>query len=135
MGEGPPSGGAPYLGLTHQHHHHRRRCTAPPQQQQQLRSAWRRHPVDLRSCVCGMVWDADHDGRATPPDSFHVWCVEGAGSPAGSLSSLGEEGEEEGPTWGLAYDRLSQWGPKFQTLSLLYQQGPGQPPPGGATAS
>lgn len=83
--------------------------------------------------MCGMVWDTDHDGRATPPDSYHVWCVEGAGSPAGSLSSLGEEGQEEereGPDRGVVYDRLSQWGPKFQTLSLLYQQGPVQPAEG-----
>lgn len=94
--------------------------------------------MDLRNYVCGMVWDADHDGRATPPDSYHVWCVEGAGSPAGSLSSLGEEGQEEereGPDRGVVYDRLSQWGPKFQTLSLLYQQGPVQPAEGAADTS
>ncbi|KAK7877736.1 hypothetical protein WMY93_030550 [Mugilogobius chulae] len=45
--------------------------------------------LDFRSYVSRIVWEADHHGSAFPPDSLHVWSVEGSGSSAGSLSSLG----------------------------------------------
>uniref|UniRef100_H3D609 Si:dkey-22o22.2 n=1 Tax=Tetraodon nigroviridis TaxID=99883 RepID=H3D609_TETNG len=83
----------------------------------------------FQTYVSRIVWEADHDCQAFPPDSYHVWCVEGSGSPAGSLSSLGsvasrsngphgEEEEEEGPV----RQRLSDWGPKFQVLSDMYER-------------
>lgn len=94
----------------------------------------RRH-VDFKSYVARIIWEADNDSEAFPPDAYHVWCVEGSGSSAGSLSSLGsaashrdatdrravavEEEEDEG---GFGYDRLSRWGPKFQALSEMYDR-------------
>uniref|UniRef100_A0A3Q4BS21 Uncharacterized protein n=1 Tax=Mola mola TaxID=94237 RepID=A0A3Q4BS21_MOLML len=85
--------------------------------------------VDFKSYVSQIIWEADNDCEAFPPDSYHVWCVEGSGSSVGSLSSLGSaasrrsvtlaEEEDEG---GFANDRLSQWGPKFQVLSDMYDR-------------
>lgn len=94
-----------------------------------------RSHMDFKSYVSRIVWEADNDCEAFPSDSYHVWCVEGSGSSAGSLSSLGsaasrrnitpteeEEEEEEDDVGGFAYDRLSQWGPKFQALSEMYDR-------------
>uniref|UniRef100_A0A3P9H2T4 Si:dkey-22o22.2 n=1 Tax=Oryzias latipes TaxID=8090 RepID=A0A3P9H2T4_ORYLA len=96
-----------------------------------------RSHVDFKSYVARIIWEADNDSEAFPPDAFHIWCVEGSGSSAGSLSSLGsavshrkvaagdkveEEEEEEDDERGFAYDRLLRWGPKFQTLSDMYDQ-------------
>lgn len=76
--------------------------------------------MDFKSYVSRIIWEADHDGEAFPPDACHVWCVEGSGSCAGSLSSLGsatsQQDDEEGN------DRLSCWGPKFQALSEMYDR-------------
>ncbi|KAM6967601.1 LOW QUALITY PROTEIN: neural-cadherin [Aplochiton taeniatus] len=80
--------------------------------------------MDFKSYVARIMWEADNDGQALPADTFHVWCVEGAASPVGSLSSLGsapsprEDEEDEGFT----YDRLACWGAKFQALSEMYDQ-------------
>ncbi|AWP15834.1 putative neural-cadherin-like [Scophthalmus maximus] len=65
-----------------------------------------RSRVDFKSYVARIIWEADNDGEALPPDAYHVWCVEGEGSSAGSLSSLG----------------LSRWGPKFGALSEMYDR-------------
>uniref|UniRef100_A0A665TZ65 Si:dkey-22o22.2 n=1 Tax=Echeneis naucrates TaxID=173247 RepID=A0A665TZ65_ECHNA len=82
--------------------------------------------VDFKSYVARIIWEADNDSEAFPPDAYHIWCVEGSGSAAGSLSSLGST-----PSWGniagadegaLVYDRLSRWGPKFQALSDMYDR-------------
>uniref|UniRef100_A0A3Q2DDS1 Si:dkey-22o22.2 n=1 Tax=Cyprinodon variegatus TaxID=28743 RepID=A0A3Q2DDS1_CYPVA len=76
-----------------------------------------RSHVDFKSYVERIVWEADNDGGAFPPDAYHVWCVEGSGSSAGSLSSLGSAVSS-----GYVYDRLSRWGPKFQALSEMYDR-------------
>lgn len=94
-----------------------------------------RSHVDFKSYVSRIIWEADNDCEAFPPDAYHVWCVEGSGSLAGSLSSLGsaasrrhaaaahgEEEEEEDDEGGMVYDRLSWWGPKFQALSEMYDR-------------
>ncbi|XP_029306921.1 neural-cadherin [Cottoperca gobio] len=73
--------------------------------------------VDFKSYVARIIWEADNDGGALPPDAYHVWCVEGSGSAAGSLSSLGSGPREE-----VEDDRLSLWGPKFQALSEMYDR-------------
>uniref|UniRef100_A0AAV2MF92 Uncharacterized protein n=1 Tax=Knipowitschia caucasica TaxID=637954 RepID=A0AAV2MF92_KNICA len=75
-------------------------CSEPdPSPSQVWTRVYRRH-VDFRSYVSRILWEADHQGAAFPPDSLHVWSVEGSGSSAGSLSSLGSglsAGEEPGP--------------------------------------
>ncbi|CAG6014487.1 unnamed protein product [Menidia menidia] len=138
------SSGAPYLSIPHHHHHPHQHHHAHQAHHQQHAGgeaepgeappAPRSH-VDFKSYVARIVWEADNDGEAFPPDAYHVWCVEGAGSAAGSLSSLGSAascrrdapkvgGEEEEDEGGFAYDRLSRWGPKFRALSDMYDRPP-----------
>ncbi|CAL8258805.1 unnamed protein product [Boreogadus saida] len=81
--------------------------------------------VDFKNYVARILWEADNDGEACPLDAFHVWCVEGAGSSVGSLSSLGSAASvnrpgDQGDEAGFGHDRLSRWGPKFQALSTMY---------------
>ncbi|XP_068179581.1 neural-cadherin [Antennarius striatus] len=85
-----------------------------------------RSHLDFQSCVSRIVWEADHAHEAFPLDAYHVWCMEGAGSSTGSLSSLGSaptcgnHGDREEDEGGVVPHRLSQWGPKFQALSDMY---------------
>lgn len=149
------SSGAPYLSIPHHHHHHHHQhansCTSDAAyanyathigRDTEANGGGRNVGVpsgscshtDFKSYVSRIVWEADNDCEVFPPDSYHVWCVEGSGSSAGSLSSLGsaasrrnitpteEEEEEEDDVGGFAYDRLSQWGPKFQALSEMYDR-------------
>lgn len=85
----------------------------------------------FKTYVSQIVWEADNDYESFPLDSYHVWCVEGSGSLAGSLSSLGSAAsrrgidrsvEEEEDSGGFVYNRLSQWGPKFRILSDMYDR-------------
>lgn len=85
----------------------------------------------FKTYVSRIVWEADNDFQAFPPDSYHVWCVEGSGSLAGSLSSLGSVtsrggldrgGEQDEDHGGFVCSRLSQWGPKFRILSDMYDR-------------
>ncbi|KAM7421623.1 hypothetical protein PAMA_015666 [Pampus argenteus] len=147
------SSGAPYLSIPHHHHHHHQHtatdnCSNDPTYTNYAAHVSRdaemsdaggdtggyadaaapgsRSHVDFKSYVTRIIWEADNDSEAFPSDAYHVWCVEGSGSSAGSLSSLGsaehrgnEEDEDEGR---FVYDRLSRWGPKFQTLSEMYDR-------------
>uniref|UniRef100_A0A4W6DCA0 Si:dkey-22o22.2 n=1 Tax=Lates calcarifer TaxID=8187 RepID=A0A4W6DCA0_LATCA len=96
-------------------------CTTAPDASSYVDAAQpgSRSHVDFKSYVARIIWEADNDGEAFPPDAYHVWCVEGSGSSAGSLSSLGSAEDDEG---GFVYDRLSRWGPKFQALSEMYDR-------------
>ncbi|XP_061676359.1 neural-cadherin isoform X2 [Syngnathoides biaculeatus] len=110
---------APYLSVPQPHlraHPH-----PPPPPPPPPPSSSRSH-VDFKSYVSRIVWEADHDVDAMPRDVFRVWREEGSGTPAGSLSSLGYDGEEEDDGEETAYERLSRWGPKFQTLSDMYDR-------------
>ena len=83
--------------------------------------------VDFKNYVARIIWEADNDGEACPLDAYHVWCVEGAGSSVGSLSSLGSAASvnrpgDQGDEAGFGHDRLSRWGPKFQALSTMYDR-------------
>ncbi|XP_077391872.1 cadherin-6-like isoform X2 [Festucalex cinctus] len=63
------------------------------------------------------VQENDHTPTAPPYDSLATYAYEGAGSVAGSLSSLGSalsEAEQD-------YYYLSDWGPRFKKLAELYQ--------------
>ncbi|XP_077071073.1 neural-cadherin [Siphateles boraxobius] len=74
--------------------------------------------MDFKSYVSRIIWEADNDSLAFPMDTYHVYCIEGTGSCAGSLSSLGSAISEEG----FSYDSLQRWGSKFQGLSELYRR-------------
>ncbi|KAF3692423.1 Neural-cadherin Cadherin-N [Channa argus] len=141
------SSGAPYLSIPHPHHHHNSdstytNYTTPVGRDteagdvcsyvESTQAASRSH-VDFKSYVARIIWEADNDSEVFPPDAYHVWCVEGSGSSAGSLSSLGSAAsrpnitnglgdEEEGDGGGFVHDRLSRWGPKFQALSEMYDR-------------
>ncbi|KAK2845166.1 hypothetical protein Q5P01_011825 [Channa striata] len=149
------SSGAPYLSIPHHHHHHCQPGAANHSSDSAYTSyaahvgrdteagdagsyvettqTGTRSHVDFKSYVARIIWEADNDGEAVPPDAYHVWCVEGSGSSAGSLSSLGsaasrhntttEPGDEEDDDGGgFVCDRLSRWGPKFQALSEMYDR-------------
>ncbi|XP_037129929.1 neural-cadherin [Syngnathus acus] len=103
----------PYLSLPQPHVH--QHPPPPP-------SSSRSH-VDFKNYVSRIVWEADHDEDALPEDVFHRWREEGSGTPAGSLSSLGyDDVEEEDNARETTRERLSRWGPKFQTLSNMYDR-------------
>ncbi len=150
------SSGAPYLSIPHHHHHHHQHATTTNYTSDTTYANYTTHAgrdmetsdgggyvdvpsgsrshVDFKSYVARIIWEADNDSEAFPPDAYHVWCVEGSGSSAGSLSSLGSatsrrnistaprEEEEEDDEGGFVYDRLSRWGPKFQALSEMYDR-------------
>ncbi|XP_078254534.1 neural-cadherin [Rhinoraja longicauda] len=67
---------------------------------------------DFKNYVSQIIWDADHDLRALPEDTVHIYCFEGQGSPTGSLSTVGTVNTDED----LNYDYLSNWGAKFDKL-------------------
>uniref|UniRef100_A0A8C3JSM2 Neural-cadherin n=1 Tax=Calidris pygmaea TaxID=425635 RepID=A0A8C3JSM2_9CHAR len=63
-----------------------------------------------------VVRDADCHPQAVPQDSLQVFCTEGEGSVASSLSTLSSPGLDEGTV----YDDIKEWGPKFEKLRELY---------------
>ncbi|XP_051921985.1 neural-cadherin [Hippocampus zosterae] len=108
----PGASCAPYLSIPQPHLH-----THPPPPPSSSRSH-----VDFKSYVSRIVWEADQDEGAFPEDVFHRWREEGSGTPAGSLSSLENADEEEENEAERPQERLSRWGPKFQTLSDMYDR-------------
>lgn len=62
---------------------------------------------------------ANDDPDAAPFDDVRLYAYEGAGSTAGSLSSLasGTDDNEQD------FDYLNNWGPRFQKLADMYGQG------------
>ncbi|XP_062848374.1 neural-cadherin [Trichomycterus rosablanca] len=74
--------------------------------------------VDFKNYVARIIWEADNDNLAFPMDTYHVYCIEGAGSNVGSLSSLSSAIPEED----FSYDSLQHWGPKFKGLRELYRR-------------
>ncbi|XP_061097128.1 neural-cadherin [Conger conger] len=75
-------------------------------------------PMDFKSYVSRIIWEADNDDLALPMDTYQVYCIEGMGTPAGSLSSLGSAIPEED----FSYNYLRHWGSKFEALSELYHR-------------
>uniref|UniRef100_A0A3B4WJW5 Si:dkey-22o22.2 n=1 Tax=Seriola lalandi dorsalis TaxID=1841481 RepID=A0A3B4WJW5_SERLL len=75
-----------------------------------------RSHVDFKSYVARIIWEADNDGEAFPPDAYHVCSLGSAASRGNVTAAQGEEEEEEDDEGGFVYDRLSRWGPKFHAL-------------------
>ncbi|XP_041045226.1 neural-cadherin [Carcharodon carcharias] len=73
--------------------------------------------LDFKTYVARIIWDADNDLRAIPEDTVHVYCFEGRGSLAGSLSSVDTANVDED----LNYD-LRDWGSKFDKLKEFCAQ-------------
>ncbi|PKK25791.1 neural-cadherin [Columba livia] len=97
-------------------------CAASPSTQEQSRTSVATGTSfssgDFGQYLSGVVRNADCHPQAAPQDSLRVFCTEGGGSAAGSLSSLSSSAPEEG----IGYDDLKEWGPKFEKLSELYSQ-------------
>ena len=75
--------------------------------------------ADVGTFILKRLDDANTDPRYGPHDSVHGFAYEGAGSVAGSLSSLesgGGESEQD-------YNFLDDWGPRFNKLAAMYGDG------------
>ncbi|XP_043937612.1 neural-cadherin-like [Protopterus annectens] len=71
---------------------------------------------DSAYCLSNHIRKGDNYLQALSQDSLQVYCTEGDGSQAGSLSSL--ESSESAEDFN--YDHIGDWGPKFETLRALY---------------
>ncbi|TTA40571.1 Neural-cadherin [Bagarius yarrelli] len=89
---------------THQHHHNP--------------STAAHCAMDFKNYVARIIWEADNDILAFPMDTYRVYCMEGADSNAGSLSSLSSAIPDED----FSYEALRHWGPKFEGLREMYQR-------------
>uniref|UniRef100_A0A8D2CRI0 Cadherin-12 n=1 Tax=Sciurus vulgaris TaxID=55149 RepID=A0A8D2CRI0_SCIVU len=72
--------------------------------------------TDIRDFIHQRLQEHDLDPAAPPYDSLATFAYEGAGSLAGSLSSidsLATDGDQD-------YDYLADWGPRFKVLADLF---------------
>lgn len=80
----------------------------------------RTNPPDDIGNIIGEAKDiADGDPSAPPFDSLLVFDYEGAGSDAGSLSSINTATTDGS----VDYDYLNEWGPRFKRLADMYNDG------------
>ena len=69
--------------------------------------------ADVSEFIGGRLRAVNSDRSAPPYDSVREYAYEGAGSIAGSLSSLASGDDSDGGEW----DELSNWGPRFHKLA------------------
>lgn len=73
-------------------------------------------PADVSEFIRNAKEQADNDPSAPPYDSLLTFDYEGAGSTAGSLSSLCSATTDQS----VDYNYLHEWGPRFQKLAEIY---------------
>jgi len=71
--------------------------------------------TDVCEFIGGRLHAVNADPSAPPYDSVREYAYEGAGSVAGSISSLASGNESDGGDW----DELSNWGPRFHKLAEI----------------
>ena len=80
---------------------------------------------DVGKFIDDRLNDADYDPNAPPHDSVREYAYEGAGSDAGSLSSLNSNDDTDDDQ---EFDYLDNWGPRFSKLANMYGTPPPPPP-------
>jgi len=76
------------------------------------------HP-DIGEFIREHLDRVDSDPNAPPLDDLRNYAYEGCGSTGGSLSSLNSATDDNDQN----FDYLNDWGPRFQRLATMYQQG------------
>lgn len=76
-----------------------------------------RHNRDMYDFINQKLLEYDYSSVDPPYDSLATYVYEGAGSVAGSLSSLGSASSEAEQD----YHYLGDWGPRFRRLADLYR--------------
>jgi len=71
--------------------------------------------ADVCEFIGGRLHAVNSDPSAPPYDSVREYAYEGAGSIAGSLSSVASDDESDGGDGD--WDELSNWGPRFPKLA------------------
>ena len=81
--------------------------------------SYKRYPSDTAARVAAGVRAANQDGTVAPYDELRVYGDEGDNHSIATLSSI----SSAATTVPDLDDRLKQWGPKFNKLSNIYNQG------------
>ncbi|XP_067853677.1 neural-cadherin [Heptranchias perlo] len=72
---------------------------------------------DFGKLISDIIRDTDQHPQTLARDSLQVYCTEGEGSVASSLSSLESTTHDEKQE----YDYMREWGPRFERLRTLYE--------------
>jgi hypothetical protein len=76
--------------------------------------------VDVSEFIGHRLRAVNADPSAPPYDSVREYAYEGAGSTAGSLSSVDSTDESVGEGENGQWDELGNWGPRFHKLADVY---------------
>jgi len=75
---------------------------------------------DVSEFISQRLRNVNADPSAPPYDSVREYAYEGAGSAAGSLSSVASTNESVSDGESAQWDELGNWGPRFHKLADVY---------------